>query len=208
MPPAEGRPVALAVLAAAAATALAGCGGSRPPSVANVRTTASSSANAAGAPAGSAATPTQAQLQQGLLKYAGCMRSSGVPGFPDPSASGGFEIRAGSGVDPSSPAFRQAQAKCRRLVPGGLGPTPGATTHPSAPWLAHMVGVAQCMRRHGVSGFPDPRTSVPANPFPAGATGMVSDIEGVILVFPGTLDTQSPLFTRAASACGFPLHNH
>jgi hypothetical protein len=37
---------------------------------------------------------------------------------------------------------------------------------------------------------------------------MISDIDGVMLVFPATLDTQSPAFTRAAAACQFPLHNH
>jgi hypothetical protein len=71
-----------------------------------------------------------------------------------------------------------------------------------------MVTVAQCMRRHGVSDFPDPRTSVPANPFPAGTTGVISDIDGVILVFPAEIDTSSPAFAHAAKACAFPLHNH
>jgi hypothetical protein len=64
------------------------------------------------------------------------------------------------------------------------------------------------MRRHGVADFPDPRTSVPSNPFPSGSTGVISDIDGVILVFPDTIDTRSPMFTRAAAACRFPLHNH
>ena len=63
------------------------------------------------------------------------------------------------------------------------------------------------MRRHGVHDFPDPRTSVPSNPFGSG-TGVISDIEGVILIFPSTIDQQSPAFTRAAAACAFPLHNH
>jgi hypothetical protein len=37
---------------------------------------------------------------------------------------------------------------------------------------------------------------------------VISDIEGVILVFPGTIDEQSPGFTHAAAVCAFPLHNH
>jgi hypothetical protein len=64
------------------------------------------------------------------------------------------------------------------------------------------------MRQHGVDDFPDPRTSVPSNPFGSGGAGVISDIEGVILVFPSTIDQQSPVFTRAAAACAFPLHNH
>jgi hypothetical protein len=181
-----------------------GCGGANSPSIASVATTtSSSSANSAN---GSGSLPSQTQLQQDALKYARCMRANGVPNFPDPSAGGGFVFQAGTGVDPSSPAFQAARAKCQKLLPGG--PAPGSTTHPSAQWLAHMVKVAQCMRRHGITAFPDPRTSVPSNPFPAGSTGVISDIDGVIFVFPATLDTQSPMFTRAAAACRFPLHNH
>ena len=133
------------------------------------------------------------------------MRSHGEPNFPDPSASGGFVFQAGTGVDPSSPAFRAARAKCQKFLPVGL--SPGTVTHPSSQALARMVRIAQCMRRHGVSSFPDPRTSIPSDPFHGGA-GVISDIDGVILVFPSTIDTSSPAFVRAAAACNFPLHNH
>jgi len=144
-------------------------------------------------------------LQRESLKYAECMRANGLPNFPDPGAGGGFEIPQGSGIDPSSPAFKTAQAKCEKLTPGlALG----STTHPSAQWLAQMVKAAQCMRRHGISGFPDPTTSIPSNPFPSGGGGVISDIEGAVFVFPASLDMQSPLFTQAANSCGFPLHNH
>jgi hypothetical protein len=128
------------------------------------------------------------------------MRSNGVPDFPDPSASGGFRLPAGT--DRSSPAFEAAQAKCQKFLPAG----PGSGPPPSASSLAKMLKVAQCMRRHGISDFPDPRISVPSDL--AGFVGVISDIDGVILVFPSTIDEQSPEFVRAAAACGFPLHNH
>ncbi len=67
------------------------------------------------------------------------------------------------------------------------------------------------MRRHGVPEFPDPRTTAPSDPRAAlgdGGGGIISDIEGVIFVFAGRIDQQSPAFTRAAAACAFPLHNH
>jgi signal transduction histidine kinase len=82
--------------------------------------------------------------------------------------------------------------------PGGLA-APGSRTHPSAQTMARWLGVAQCMRRRGVSGFPDPTTSVP--PFPFG--GQISDRDGAILAIPDTIDQQSPAFVRAATACGF-----
>ncbi len=111
-----------------------------------------------------------------------------------------------AGVDPSSPAFEAAQAKCAKLMPlGGLAP--GTQTHPSAAWLAKMVKAAQCMRRHGVPNFPDPTTTVPS-PKALGGRGQISNIDGAVFVFPAaTVDTQSPAFTRAAKVCGFPLHN-
>jgi hypothetical protein len=132
------------------------------------------------------------------------MRADGVPHFPDPSSSGGFQLRAG--VDPALPAFQAASAKCSKLLPGGGPPAPGSTTHPSAQTLAQMLKVAQCMRRHGIAAFPDPTTSIPSNLAAAG--GVVADRDGAILVFPPTIDMQSAAFTRAAAACGFPLTNH
>ncbi len=184
-----------------------GCGGSKSPSVANLGTTSSSaagSANATGGTASSGSPSSQTQLQKDLLKYAQCMRANGVPSFPDPSASGGFTLSGGK--NPSSPAFKAAQAKCQRLIPGGGPPAFGSTTHPSAQALAQMVKVAQCMRRHGISGFPDPTTSIPSGPHAGG--GVIADRDGVILVLPSSLDMQSPLFLKAAAACGFQLTNH
>lgn len=130
------------------------------------------------------------------------MRSNGVPSFPDPKAGGGFLFHGSPGLI-SSPAFKAAQAKCHKLLPEG----PGSGPPPSAQKLAQFLKVSQCMRKNGIYDFPDPRTSVPPNPFGSGA-GVISDIEGVILVFPSTIDQQSPQFTRAAVACAFPLHNH
>jgi signal transduction histidine kinase len=82
---------------------------------------------------------------------------------------------------------------------GGF-PTLGARTHPSAQTIARWRDVAVCMRRHGISQFPDPRSSVPA---PAAGIGQISDRDGAIFAIPVTIDMQSAGFTRASSACGF-----
>jgi hypothetical protein len=182
--------------------AVSGCGGSSSPGVAHVSST--ESAAPARSEAGGSTPESRASDERAGLAFAKCMRANGVPDFPDPSAGGGFFLHAGAGVDPSSPAFKAAQGKCHRLLPGG---GPPATTNPSPQTLAKMVKIARCMRAHGVYDFPDPRTSVPSDPFGSGS-GVISDIEGVILVFPSTIDEQSPAFTRAAAACAFPLHNH
>jgi signal transduction histidine kinase len=82
---------------------------------------------------------------------------------------------------------------------GGL-PLPGAITRPSARAMAQWLGVAQCMRQHGVSRFPNPTTSVPKN---LASVGSVDDRDGAIIVIPYTVNQESPAFIHAATACGF-----
>jgi hypothetical protein len=60
----------------------------------------------------------QAREQQTMLKYAQCMRSHGVPKFPDPKADGALALGTKAGVDPNTPQFIAAQKTCQRLVPG------------------------------------------------------------------------------------------
>jgi hypothetical protein len=217
--------------ACASAVLVAACGGSsHSPAVATVKSTTTSapgtasagtattshsstttdarSSTSTGADTAGSGPPSPAALESDALAFSKCMRADGVPDFPDPQPRGGFVLPAGAGLDPSSPLVKAARAKCLKLLPGGGPPGPGTQTHPSAPALAQMVKIAQCMRRHGISQFPDPRTSVPSNPFPRGGGGVISDIDGVILVFGATIDEQAPAFTRAAAACAFPLHNH
>ncbi len=199
-----------ALLVAAAllglAPALVSCGGSSTPGVAHLST--SKGASSASSARGASSAESTANPQQAAIAFAKCMRSNGVPSFPDPSPSGGFLFHTSSGTDSSSPVFRAAQAKCQKLMPGGGPPRPGSSTNPSRQTLARFLKIARCMRQQGVYDFPDPRTSIPSNPFGSGRSGEISDIEEVILIFPGTINQQAPLFTRAAAICAFPLHNH
>ncbi|HYB29764.1 MAG TPA: hypothetical protein VEF89_24360 [Solirubrobacteraceae bacterium] len=128
------------------------------------------------------------------------MRANGVPNFPDPQRGGGLLFNVSS-INVAAPAVKAAQAKCHNLLPGGGPPSPGSTTHPSAQTLAKLLRVAVCMHRHGISQFPEPRTSVPSDPF-GGGRGVVTDYDGAILLFPSTLNLQAPAYTQAAAACG------
>ena len=141
--------------------------------------------------------PGSANFQGQLLAYAACMRKSGVPKFPDPPASGPIRLP----MDPSSPAFEAAQAKCQKLMPGGGPPGPGPT-HPSAQALAQMLKVSQCMRRHGIPKFPDPGSSIPFN---KAGIRVITDMHGVILAFPFSLDLWSAAFAQAEAACNFGM---
>lgn len=132
-----------------------------------------------------------------FLSFSECMRAHGVTNFPDPSPGGGIQLNAASGVNPFSPAFKAAQAKCNKLLPGG---GPGAGGQPSASAERGMLATSRCMRAHGVSGFPDPTTTPPSSPE---GDSIVLGGGHVFLVVPATIDTASPAFERAASACGF-----
>jgi hypothetical protein len=62
--------------------------------------------------------------RQKLLANAQCMRTHGVPNFPDPLISGGrIAINLGQGVNPNSPAFQGAVKACGGIFggPGGKG---------------------------------------------------------------------------------------
>ena len=126
------------------------------------------------------------------LALARCMRSHGVPDFPDPTVGpGGQEgmsvlMSPGSstvtveGVPLSGPAFRAAEKTCRMFGAGtGRPPITGAQKH-------QMVEFSECMRRHGVKDFPDPT-------FPAGG--------GVARAPTPGLDRSSPTFQSAVRAC-------
>jgi hypothetical protein len=131
------------------------------------------------------------------IKFADCMRTHGVPNFPDPGSSGGgIQIQAGSGINPFSPSVKAAQASCAKLLPGG-GP---GSRHATAQEIDQTRQVSVCMRQHGVSGFPDPTLTPPSSP--AGYS-LVMDRGGVVLAIPDTINAQSPVFKSAANACGF-----
>jgi hypothetical protein len=134
------------------------------------------------------------------LEFSKCMRSHGVSNFPDPSASGGgvqLTIGPNSGVNVQSPAFQSAQRACQHLLPGG-GPGAGP---PSAQAHAELLQMSECMRRHGISSFPDPQSgSPPSNP--AGYSAIIGR-GGYFLAIPSSIDTNSPAFKQAATACKF-----
>ncbi|MCU1490764.1 MAG: hypothetical protein JWM85_2169 [Acidimicrobiaceae bacterium] len=68
---------------------------------------------------GGSPSPAQvAAITAQLLRYAQCMRSHGVPSFPDPTVNSheiGFSITG----SPRSPAFQRAEKACRALGPRG-----------------------------------------------------------------------------------------
>jgi hypothetical protein len=52
-------------------------------------------------------------------QHSKCMRENGVPNFPDPQPDGGMQIQVGpgTGIDPQSQEFKDAQKKCEQFSP-------------------------------------------------------------------------------------------
>lgn len=71
---------------------------------------------------GSTGQPLSPAQQQQWLDWARCIRTHGVPGFADPTFSGGEVHVKGAGPD-SSPQLRAATEACKSQMPaaGGLG---------------------------------------------------------------------------------------
>jgi hypothetical protein len=161
------RAGALAVAAAVAMLTAACGGGSAPPS---------------------ASAPTYAQV----LALAQCMRSHGVPNFPDPDTAGGYAVTSngsiegagGSSIDIGSSQAQAAYSDCQHL--------PGA---PSISQLERKVQHEQqarpevlkweqCVRSHGGPDF-------------AGGLGGQSPALGN----KGAINPTSPQFQAALAAC-------
>jgi hypothetical protein len=136
-----------------------------------------------------------------MITFSKCMRAHGVTNFPDPSGGGGGLNIAGTGINPRSPVFRAAQTTCFKLLPGG-GP---ANHHASAQQIKQATESAECMRMHGVTGFPDPTIATSSGPpdlNPANY-GSVEDDDGIIIAIPKAINEQSPVFVAAAKTCKF-----
>jgi hypothetical protein len=181
-----------AVLLAVAVLASA-CGGkSAAPGVASLTTggtTTTTPAAGGGTPPsspsfGSSGNTTLQMKMQGGAQFASCMRKNGVANFPDPSSSGAVTIGPSSGIDPRSPKFQAAQAKCRKLLPNGGQPTPAQI----AKAQQGALDFSKCMRAHGITDFPDPTFST--------GGGIQMKIQAK-----GGLNPNDPRFQAAQKAC-------
>jgi hypothetical protein len=116
----------------------------------------------------------------GPQAFSACMRSHGVPTFPDPDSSGTIQIP--SSIDDRLPTVRAAYRACRSLAP-----SEGSITG-QGDVLAQdrLLAFAKCMRSHGVPAFPDPQ--VVNGHLRTGATH-------------GQIDPSSPIVTAAIAAC-------
>jgi hypothetical protein len=147
---------------------------------------------AAGCGSSNPRTSTNAAVSAALVKYSACMRSHGVPDFPDPATTqgpnsfgiDGYNFNLPTNLNPQSPAYISAQKTCgpfTNIGTGGFHPLPAKARQAA---FAH----AQCMRQHGVPNFPDPIVHV-------SGTGVSVRSGG-----PG-INPRSPAFRQAQRVC-------
>ena len=155
---------AAAIIATAALAVLATACGSSPTS------TASGSASTAGRSAKSSNAGGSANAR--LVAFSHCVRSHGVPNFPDPQAG------ASNAKFPSAPQLRvsssqlsTAEDACQRLLPVGIDDQFPPAEVPLL--LRGMLPFARCMRSQGVPNFPDPALDSEGRPiFPLSTHGI------------------------------------
>ena len=123
---------------------VAGCGGGGSnPGVANVSSSSTSSSHTS-----SSSTYDQA------LAYARCVRTHGVPLWPDPDSNGRFDK---SKLTPSQLGVSMAKAAAAEHACRTLLPTYPASEPPQD--LAQALTFSRCMRAHGSTNFPDPESN-------------------------------------------------
>ena len=145
---------------------------------------------ACGSSNGSSAAGTGATVEKSLVRYSECMRSHGVPDFPDPGTTqgpnafgmDGYTFNLPANLNTQSPAYQGADKACGRTVPGASGGGHGIPAKAKRAALAH----AECMRQHGVPNYPDPTFSGNGMSQRAGGPGM---------------NAQSPAFQQAQKVC-------
>jgi hypothetical protein len=164
------------------------CGGGSPTTgVAHIFTTTTATTSLVGP-----SVTSQSGLQSDALKFAQCMRSHGVPDYPDPGGQGSLsasKAAARGELNSSSPQFQAGRRECGGFLPAARPASPAQ----QAAVTAKAVRFAGCMRAHGAPGFPDPGTSPGGGKSPGG--GYFIEAQS------GPLSPANPEFVRAQRVC-------
>lgn len=185
--PRTGRTVAAILAAAGLALLAAACGGS--PS----STGSGGSSNAGGSASSRSA-----------VAYSRCMRSRGVPNFPDPGSRGGIPKETAQQLGLSSSRLQAAQNACQHLLPntGNIDDNPAALHQ----WWSQMLHFAQCMHSHGVPNWPDP-SPYPQDPVRPTFNLHAADIGFHLGAQPGNI-VNSPQIEAKVRQCESVVHQN
>jgi len=111
---------------------------------------------------GSSSTTASAASSPSAIGYSHCMRSHGVPDFPDPSSDGAVPKVSVQQLGVSSSQYQAAQKDCQSLLPAGSDDMfpPGELRQ----LLPGMLRFSQCVRAHGEPNWPDPTVNSSGQP--------------------------------------------
>jgi len=146
--------IAAAIIAVAGLALLAACSSSPP----------SADVSAAASVGGATDSPS-------AVAYSDCMRSHGVPNYPDPASNGALPKGSAQQFGVSSTQLQAAESDCQNLYPANGGAIQECETTGDCPQavvqqaLNIMREYAQCMRSHGVPRWPDPTIDSEGRPF-------------------------------------------
>jgi hypothetical protein len=148
------------------ALAVAGCGGGSSPGVANVASSTTTSHGISSSSYSSASTQ-----ESTALAYSRCIRSNGVPNYPDPNSSGDLLKGDAQAFGVSTSKYQAAQQACRHLLPSsGSASLTQCLTTGACPYALLQQALeegrkfAQCMRSHKVPNWPDPTVDSAGRP--------------------------------------------
>jgi hypothetical protein len=151
------RTAAAVIAAAALALLMAACSSGSP-----------SSTGSAGSPKDSASSPS-------AVSYSVCIRSHGVPNYPDPDSSGTLPKPDAQAFGVSSSQLQTAQRACQHLLPATGGSLTASSLQqcylsdvcPQAlvqQAVSEGLKFSRCMRSHGVPRWPDPTVDSEGRP--------------------------------------------
>ena len=160
------RTVAAVTLVASIGLLLGACGSTGPGVAGLVSTTSTTNVSSA-------------SLSSQLVKYGACIRSHGIPQYPDPMQNGdSFTF-----MKVNSPQFAIVQAACHNVLPADVLPPLEPTITPVD--QADYLRAVACLHSDGFPQIPDPT-------FTAGK---------VHISLPSSIDQRSPRFERALATC-------
>ena len=142
------RVSALITAMVVAGLCLAACGGPPTPRVATGSTTTTGTVARSSTQGNTGAT--------GLLAYSACVRSHGVPNYPDPTGSGGIPKETAQQLGVGQSQLQAAQSDCAHLLPAG-GSLSGQNNQTiTVEQQQYYLKVSACMHSNGVTNFPEP----------------------------------------------------
>jgi hypothetical protein len=126
------------------------------PGVAIIATTALVLAGCGGRPSSTGGTPDAggSTSSTSAVAYSACMRTHGVPSFPDPDSTGTIPKGSAQQFGVSDSRYQAAQTACAHLLPSSGGVSQALVQRA----MNGMRAFAQCMRSDGVANWPDPTT--------------------------------------------------